>query len=312
MNILSCPDSSRPRIAAVGMWDGVHRGHRFLIDHVRAQGKRRGLTPAVVTFAAHPLTVVRPEAVPPLLSDRQERMALLDAAGVDDCILLDFDSKMRRMTAREFLTMLKDKYAVATLMVGFNNRFGRDRAEGVEAYAAIGREIGLEVIPAPEFSLRRKPVSSSRVRALIAEGNVDGAAALLGRPFTITGRVASGRQLGRTRGFPTANIEMPSEELLVPGPGAYAAVIRTPDGVRRGAMVNIGRRPTVDRPDAPVTIEAHIFDYAGEIYGQDVTLEFLRFLRPERRFDNVEALRRQLVRDERQSRRIVAKEAKIR
>ena len=286
----------------MGMWDGVHSGHRFLIDHVRALAAERSLVPSVVTFRAHPLTIVRPEAVPPLLTDLSTRLALLDAAGAADCVLLDFDARMRRLPAAEFLRMLKEDYGVDTLVVGFNNRFGHDRLEGLEAYRTIGAAIGMEVLPAPEFRHRRRPVSSSKVRALIAGGYVKKAADLLGRRFTLTGTVVSGRQLGRTIGFPTANISV-APGMLLPAAGAYACIALTPDGVRRPAMVNIGRRPTVDLPDAPLSIEAHILDFAGTIYGCPLTLEFVSRLRDERAFDGVEALRRQLGRDASATRR---------
>lgn len=278
------------------MWDGVHTGHRFLIDHVRALGAERSLVPSVVTFRVHPLTVVRPEAAPPLLTDAETRLALLDAAGVADCVLLDFDSRMRHLPAAAFLEMLKKDYGVDTLVVGFNNRFGHDRLEGLEAYRAIGAAIGMEVLPAPEFRLHRRPVSSSAVRRLLAEGKVKDAAAMLGRRFTLTGTVVSGKQLGRTIGYPTANIEV-APGMILPAAGAYACIARTPDGMRRPAMVNIGRRPTVDLPDAPLSVEAHIIDYAGTIYGEPLTLEFVSRLRDEKAFDGVEALRRQLGRD---------------
>lgn len=284
------------------MWDGVHSGHRFLIDHVRALAAERSLAPSVVTFRAHPLTVVRPEAVPPLLTDLSTRLALLDAAGVADCVLLDFDSHMRHLTAAEFLTMLKKDYGVDTLVVGFNNRFGHDRLEGLEAYRAIGSAIGMEVLPAPEFRLRRSPVSSSIVRRQLAEGKVKEAADMLGRRFTLSGTVVSGRQLGRSIGYPTANIDV-APGMILPAAGAYACIARTPDGVRRPAMVNIGRRPTVDRPGAPLSVEAHILDYAGTIYGLPLTLEFVSRLRDEKTFDGVEALTRQLGRDAAATRR---------
>lgn len=305
MNIVKPGDTGRRRIAAVGMWDGVHCGHRFLVDFVRRQAQERGLVPSVVTFRNHPLTVVRPESVPPLITGCDTRLALLDAAGVADCVLLDFNERMRRMSAREFLEMLKHRYAVDTLVVGFNNRFGHDRACGPDAYAEIGRDIDMEVIAAPEFRHRRGGVSSSVVRDLIARGCVDRARELLGRPFTLSGAVVAGRQLGRQLGFPTANINVADKAMLIPGNGVYAAVARTPDGVRRQAIVNIGRRPTVDRPGAPVTVEAHILDFAGDLYSRTLMLEFVALMRHEKAFEGVDNLKRQLQADERRARRLL-------
>lgn len=308
MNIVKPGDTGRRRIAAVGMWDGVHCGHRFLIDFVRRQSDERGLVPSVVTFRRHPLTVVRPECVPPLITDCETRLDLLGAAGVADCVLLDFNDRMRHMSAREFLEMLKQSYAVDSLVVGFNNRFGHDRACGPDAYAEIGREIGMEVVAAPEFRHGCGAVSSSVVRRLIAEGKVDSARELLGRPFTLTGTVVAGRQLGRQLGFPTANINVADKSMLLPGNGVYAVVARTPDGVRRPAIVNIGRRPTVDKPGAHVTIEAHILDFADDLYSRPLTLEFVALMRHEKAFECVDDLKMQLQTDARRARRLLKNE----
>ena len=305
MNIAKPGDTRRRRIAAVGMWDGVHLGHRFLIDFVRREALSRGLIASVVTFQAHPLTIVRPDAAPPLLTDTATRLALLDAAGAEDCVLLDFDDRMRHMTATEFLSMLKQSYGIDTLVVGFNNRVGHDRAEGFEAYTAIGRTIGMEIVKAPEFRHKRHTVSSSTVRMCLNEGNAAKARELLGRPFMIEGTVVHGRQIGRQIGFPTANIDIGNQSLITPANGVYAAVARTPDGVRRRAIVNIGRRPTVDRPDAPVTIEAHILDFAGDLYGQPVALEFFKLMRHEEAFDSLEALKKRLASDRRRAIRLL-------
>lgn len=305
MNIAKSGDTSRRRIAAVGMWDGVHCGHRFLIDFVRREAASRSLVPSVITFRNHPLTVVRPEAAPPLLTDCDTRLDLLDAAGVADCVLLDFNDRLRHMPAREFLAMLHERYAVDTLVVGFNNRFGHDRDLSRDSYAAVGLETGMEVIATPEFRRGRSRVSSSVVRSLVAEGRVDKARELLGRPFTISGTVVGGRQLGRRIGFPTANVSVPDPSLIIPGMGVYACVARTPDGVRRRAVVNIGRRPTVDVAGAPLSIEAHILDFAGELYSRTVVIEFVKNMRPERAFESLDALKNQLAADVRRARRLL-------
>lgn len=306
MNIAIPGDTSRRRIAAVGMWDGVHCGHRFLIDFVRREAVARGLVPSVVTFRNHPLTIVRPEAAPPLLTDCDTRLSLLGDAGVADCVLLDFDEHLRNMTALEFLTMLRERYAVDTLVMGFNNRFGHDRNLSRDAYAELGRSIGMEVIPAPEFRNGSQHVSSSEIRALVADGNVDTARKLLGRPFAIKGRVVHGRRLGRQIGFPTANIALPDSSLLIPGIGVYAVEVIMPDGVRRQAVVNIGRRPTVDVAGAPLTIEAHIFDFDGNLYSQMLVVGFAGLLRREHTFENLEALKRQLAADASHARQLLA------
>lgn len=291
MNTLRKPDTTRRRVAAVGMWDGVHRGHRFLIDFVRQRAAATGLTPAVVTFEGHPMLTVCPDRAPRLLTSTSGRLELLDRAGVADCILLDFNERLRSLTAREFLTMLSRDYGVSELVVGFNNRFGSDRTLEMSDYIHIGESLGMTVTPAPEFVAEGSPVSSSRIRALLSEGQPDAASSLLGRPYSLSGIVEKGKQLGRTLGFPTANLRPERPDALIPAPGVYAARAITPDGIARTAMVNIGSRPTVDTPDAPQSIEAHIFNFSGDLYGRPLSLEFLRYLRPERRFPSIEALR---------------------
>lgn len=297
MALLTAPDSSCPRIAAVGTWDGVHLGHRHLLAHLIDEGRRRGLAPTAVTFATHPLATVRPERVPRLICSLEERVSRLHDAGVTDVVVLTFDEQLRRLTAREFLEMLRRDYGVRAVMLGFNNSFGSDRLNGFDAYRRAGAEAGVEVLCAPEWCAGEEHVSSSVVRHLIAEGAVDHAAALLSRPVTISGTVVGGKQVGRTIGFPTANLEV-SATAAIPGPGVYAADATLPGGERHRAIVNIGHRPTVDHsPDARQTIEAHLLDFNGDLYGLTLSLGFLRRLRSEQRFPTLAALRSQLKQD---------------
>lgn len=281
----------RERIAAVGMWDGVHRGHRFLIDYVKIEGSYRNLTPSVITFNTHPLTIVRPHAVPPLLNTAEERFARLDEAGVDDCIILDFDENTRRMSARDFLTMLRRDFAVETLVVGYNNRFGHDRVDGIDQYREIASKIGMTVIEAPEYTGDYAPISSSVIRKLLAEGDVAEASRRLGYDYQIKGKVVDGEHIGRTIGFPTANILPESDTTLIPCPGVYAVWVTMPDGTKRQGMVNIGTRPTVtDGASANTTIEVHILDYKGFLYEEELTLHFVDRLRGEKRFPSLKKL----------------------
>ncbi len=285
------PRPERGRIAAVGMWDGVHRGHRFLIDYVKIEGNYRDLIPAVITFSNHPLSVVRPHDMPPLLNTADERLSRLEKAGVEHCILLDFDDRMRHLSARDFLNMLKQDYCVDTLVVGFNNRFGHDRVDGIEQYREIASKIGMEVIEAPEYTGDSAPVSSSIIRNLIAEGKVAEAAKRLGYDYSIKGVVVDGAHLGRTIGFPTANIKPVSDSTLLPKPGVYAVRVTMPDGTERPGMVNIGTRPTVtDGTQAEMTIEVHILDFKGFLYEEELTLHFVERLRGEKKFSSLKKL----------------------
>ncbi|MCM1076947.1 MAG: riboflavin biosynthesis protein RibF [Bacteroides sp.] len=299
MRLITKSDTSRRRIAAVGMYDGVHAGHKFLIDYLRLEAGTRGLTPSVITFSRHPLSVVRPLEAPGLLTSLEDRVRRLGAAGVDDIVILTFNDRLRYKSAKDFLEMLHKSYGIDALVLGFNNRFGHDRPKSIDEYKAIGEETGVEIIPAPEYHGAGAPVSSSNIRHHLLSGSPEKAAEALGYPYALRGIVVNGQRLGRSLGFPTANIKISNRELLVPKPGAYAAIVVTPDGERRKAMVNIGFRPTVNMSDGQgeLSIEAHILDYTGYLYDEEVTVEFVKFLRQERKFSSTDKLREQLTRD---------------
>lgn len=310
MNLITKQDTSARRIAAVGMYDGVHAGHRFLIDYLGVEARSRGLVPAVVTFSRHPLTLVRPLGAPSLLNSLDDRVRLIGEAGARDVIVLSFTDTLRHMSAREFLSELKKRFAIEALVLGFNNHFGHDNPEGMEQYRAIGREVGVEVISAPEYRGPGAPVSSSVIRSHLMDGRPDAAAALLGYNYRLLGRVTGGRRLGRTLGFPTANLRLPDGTLLIPKTGVYAAYVTTPDGVRRPAVVNVGYRPTVSDGDdsgKSLSIEAHILDFMGYIYDEEVTVEFVRYLRPEKHFASTAKLAAQIKDDIAAARKLLVK-----
>lgn len=308
MRIITGSDRSTRRIAAVGMYDGVHLGHKFLIDYLRLEAGSRGLTPAVITFSRHPLSVVRPLETPGLLTSLDDRLRQLGEAGAEDIIMLTFNDSLRRKSAREFLKMLHRSYSIETLVLGFNNRFGHDRPGAFEDYKAIGAEVGVEVVAAPEYRGAGSPVSSSVIRRHLLNGAPEKAAEALGHPYRLRGMVTHGESLGRTIGFPTANLSPSNQASLIPKAGAYAAFVTTPDGVRRPAMVNIGFRPTVSDPDAPgrLSIEAHIFDFIGYLYDEEISVEFVSFLRPEKRFSSLEKLTDQLKADAAKAKKILS------
>ncbi len=297
MELLSHIDNSRRRIAAVGMFDGVHAGHRFLLSGLRDAAAERGLDSCVVTFANHPLSVIAPDRAPRLLSTSLEKINLLGKTEIDSCIMLPFDERLRRLSAQEFMTLLRDEYGVASLMLGFNNSFGCDRSLSARDYVEIGAETGLEVLLATELPADGCHVSSSAIRREIASGDVLAASVMLGRDYSISGTVVEGKQLGRTIGFPTANIRVTDPTKLIPGNGVYAARAITADGTVYPAMVNIGHRPTVDTAGSPVSIEAHLIGLDRPIYGEELTLCFIRYMRPEQQFDSVEALKSRLALD---------------
>lgn len=291
MQILTTPQAQQRLMVSIGTYDGVHRGHRFLIEHLRQESNARGLKSGVVTFKNHPQSVVNPQYNPKTLSTLDERLALLEETGIDYCILLDFDDKLRSYSAEEFMTTLLNDYGVNALILGYDNRFGRDRINCIDGYKVIGKRIGIEVIQTPELEGN---ISSSIIRSLLLNGDVAAANVALGYDYSITGTITAGKQLGRTIGFPTANLDVNDKNKLIPSNGAYAAIAVTADDSQHKAMVNIGHRPTVDVKDTSITIEAHLLDFNRDIYGQSLTLKFIKFLRPEKRFNSLEELSAQL------------------
>ncbi len=261
------------------------------------------MTPAVVTFRNHPLALIDPARSPKRLTSHAEHTSLLRNI-VDQVIVLDFEPQLRSLTATEFLTMLHDTYNVRGLLLGFNNRVGSDHLGYGQELKDIAGSLGIRLVSGQELTAENNGrVCSSAIRKLIADGMISEATRLLGHPYALTGKVEHGKALGRTIGFPTANLAIDSPHKLLPPPGVYAGYVDF-DGVRHPVMVNIGHRPTVDTPDAPLTIEAHIIDFEGDIYNQQITLQLLERLRSEMRFPSVDALRQQLCADARAARSI--------
>lgn len=267
--------------AAIGVFDGVHRGHIHLIEQLKAEATKRGLLPAVITFSTHPLQLVNPTAAPPRICSLEERIQRLSKLGVKP-IVLDFTEELRSMSAARFLEFIHSK-GVELLMMGFNNRIGSDRKTGSELTDAP-----VEIIVGSE--LPDRGASSSLVRHAVTEGNMEEASELLGTHFTLEGEVVKGRQIGRTIGFPTANIKVNSGELLPPN-GVYAASV----GGRK-AFVNIGHRPTLDN-GGDISVEVHIPGFDGDLYGKVLKVEFLRRIRPEIKFNSLDELKAQIQRD---------------
>ena len=288
------------RAAIVGFFDGIHLGHRSLIEFVRSEADRRNLKPVAVTFTGCPREYLRPGSGPKLLSTATERLdGLRELLGTDGVVALDFNGDLASMTASEFMTMLRERYGVELLVAGFNNRFGSDRDKTFDDYVAIGREIGLEVIKAPEYD-GREGVSSSAIRKAVAEGRIAEAASMLGRNYSIAGTVATGRRVGRTIGFPTANLQPADGRILIPGGGVYAAWAETDGGKRYPAMVNVGTCPTVST-EGRQTIEANLIGFDGDLYGRRLRLEFVAWLRGEKRFDSLDDLKTRLETDRREA-----------
>ncbi len=321
-------------VATIGAFDGVHRGHQCLLKQVRRIANERNLGAIAITFRTSPRKVLG-MADAPQLSTIKERSSLLYQAGMNGVELLDFTPQMAAMTAYDFMQrILKKQLHVTVLVVGYDHRFGRGRSEGFDDYVRFGQEIGIEVVRGEACIEDGEPVSSTRIRHLLEEGEVDEAAQLLGYRYTLRGKVVDGYREGRKMGFPTANIRIDNgqqttdEEVdckLIPADGVYAVYVNVVDndnedenengqssklGARGSGlkgMLNIGYRPTLNNGQER-SIEVHILDFEGDLYGKNITVEFAHRLREERRFVNTEELTVQLLRDEEKVRELLATE----
>ena len=285
----------RELAATVGFFDGVHAGHRALIRQLRGVARERGQAAAVITFPVHPRRVLQSDYRPQLLDSFEEKLARLAETEVDECVVMDFTPALAALTARAFMERLSEEWRVRTLVVGYDHRFGHGRTEGFEEYVAHGRAVGMEVLRGTPYLLADgTAVSSSRIRALLAECRVEEAARMLTVPYRLRGHVVSGQRIGRTMGFPTANLAVDEPLKVRPGDGVYAVRAWLRGAAYRG-MLSIGNRPTLG--NQPTAVEVHLLDFAGQIYGEALEVEFVRHLRANRRFDSLEALREQLLRD---------------
>lgn len=280
-------------VATIGFFDGVHRGHRFLIEEMKQVARSKGLPSAVITFADHPRAVLHADYQPKLLNSFDEKIEQLETTGIDYCIVLDFTIELSRLSASGFIhTVLAKQLHVCTLLIGYDHRFGHDRTDGFEQYVIYGAECGIDVIQATAYDGGRIMVSSSEIRRLIELGHVEDAAYLLTYPYQIKGHIVSGYKVGRTLGFPTANVQSDEPFKVLPGIGVYAVYVYL-KGFRYEGMLYIGSRPTLNN-GTNITMEVNIFDFSGDIYNDEITVSFIRFVRGDEKFDSLEALKEQL------------------
>ena len=336
-------------VATIGSFDGVHRGHQCLLSQVRHIADERGLRAMAITFGTSPRSVLgRGDC--PQLTTADERATLLRRVGMDEVAVLDFTPQMAAMTARDFMQqVLREQLHVAVLVIGYDHRFGHGRSEGFDDYVRYGQEMGIEVVRGEACIEGGEPVSSTRIRQLLEEGEVDEATQLLGYRYTLRGKVVGGYREGRKMGFPTANIALDEGQQttdkvvdckLIPAEGVYAVWVKigqqTTDNGQRTTdktcahepqdknsfqftihnsqlaidccqlpgMLNIGYRPTLNNGKER-SIEVHILDFEGDLYGKGITVEFAHRLREERTFANTEELTEQLMRDEKMVRELL-------
>lgn len=286
----------QPVAATVGFFDGVHRGHRFLIDEVKKTAAARNLPSAIITFPEHPRAVLHTHYQPKLLNSFEEKIKQLATTGLDYCLVLPFTPELAQLPAEIFITeVLRGRLGVQTLLTGYDHRFGRNRTDGFDEYVRYGRACGLEVLRAPAFDHGLTRASSSEIRSLLATGRVEKANELLTYSYRLKGTVITGHQIGRTLGFPTANLRVDEPFKVIPGAGIYAVKVTT-GGMLYDGMLYIGDRPTLNNGPA-VSTEVHLLDFSGDLYGREIEIRFEAYLRDNIKFDSLDSLRQQLEKD---------------
>jgi riboflavin kinase/FMN adenylyltransferase len=292
-------------VVTSGTFDGVHRGHQTILARLTEIAKGSNGQSVLTTYWPHPRTVVSNDSQDlKLLTTLDEKVALLDQAGVDHLVIIPFTRSFSQLSSEEFIQqVLIEKIGTKKLVIGYDHRFGRDRQGGFDYIQAHQREYGFDVEEIPRQDVEAVGVSSSKIRTALNEGNIHTANLFLGRQYNLTGTVVKGQQLGRTIGFPTANLQVDDPNKLVPANGVYAVDVHY-GGQTFGGMLNIGFRPTV--AGTSQTIETYIFDFDKDIYGEHMTLRFREFLRPEQKFEGLPALVAQLNRDEAAARVVLA------
>jgi riboflavin kinase/FMN adenylyltransferase len=292
------PPYVRDTVITVGTFDGVHRGHRDVVERLVARARALKIPSVLVTFDPHPLEIVNPAAAPLLLTTHDEKLEVLAETGIDYMAVVPFTPNLALYSAEAFVELvLRRCFRMRELLIGYDHGFGRQRAGNVNVLRTLGERDGFRVEVVDAVSTAEgQSVSSTSIRRAIAGGDLARAAESLGRPYSVSGKVIPGAQRGRTIGFPTINLGPPPPRKLLPPEGVYAVRVQTPRGPR-GGMMNLGPRPTFG--DAATSLEAHLFDAAGDFYGAQVRIDFVKRLRETRKFASVEELKTQLAQDER-------------
>ena len=297
------PEDGSGTVITVGTFDGVHRGHWEVLQEIRRRARATGRRSVLVTFHPHPLRIVRPEHAPPLLTTPVEKKEILAESGLDWAVFLSFTPALSRYPPRRFVEeILVGRLGVKELVIGYDHGFGRGRSGDAATLREMGRELGFDVDVVPPVHAGDDAISSTRIRKAVADGDVEAARRGLGRPYSIRGLVVRGEGRGKALGFPTANLAVTSSEKLVPPPGVYAvrAILRR--GTFDGAL-HVGPRPTFR--GSPPTVEAHLMDFDGDLYGEELRVDFVERLREVRPFDSAEALVEQMRADVSRSREIL-------
>jgi riboflavin kinase/FMN adenylyltransferase len=284
-----------PLFLAIGAFDGLHLGHQAVISTSARHARDAGGTPVVVTFDPHPAKVLRPDDAPHLLTATQHKIALIRDLGVAHLLVLQFDRQFASTAPEEFVRQLiTNSRPLREICVGHEWSFGKGRAGNLALLKELGAASNFDVVGVPAVTVNGEVVSSTAIRRAVAAGDLIKATQMLGREYTILGTVKAGEKLGRTLGYPTANLSAHSEQF--PPDGVYVAEARLSGALYRG-VANLGYRPTVSTGTPERLLELHLFDLNRDIYGEEVEVRFLRYLRPEQKFENVDALAAQIGRD---------------
>jgi len=288
-------------LLTIGVFDGVHLGHKYLISQLKETAKRQHLLSGVITFRQHPQEVLSPPTKLPFLTDLTKRANLLKNEGVDAVIPLSFTTELAHLSARQFLSLLKKHLRMRGLVIGPDFALGRNREGNIDTLRSLGQDMNLSVTVIPPVMINGEVVSSTAIRNALADGDMKKALNLIGQPFSLEGQVISGAGRGSKLGFPTANIDIDPQQAL-PAEGVYATRTYIDDKAYP-SMTNIGRRPTF--PDSERTVEVLVLDYYNNLYGRELKIDIIERLRGEKQFDNAEELKQQIAEDIKQGRTIL-------
>lgn len=297
-DLTACPQVQGGCVVTIGAYDGVHLGHRALLEEVRRRAEHLGCATAVVTFDRHPAMVVRPDSAPRLLTDLDQKLELLATTGVDYTVVVEFDEARSKESPEDFVReVLVDCLRARSVVVGHDFHFGHGRKGNVALLQQMGGELGFDVLGVTLVVAEdAEAYSSTRIRQLLIEGDVEQAATLLGRAHEVRGTVEHGDKRGQQLGFPTANVAVP-DEIQLPADGIYAGWFTRADGTRHMAAISLGRRPTFYAEAHKSLLEAYVLDFDGDLYGEPARVSFITRLRGEEKFDSIDALTAQMTRD---------------
>jgi len=299
-------------VVTIGTFDGLHLGHQAVIRKLVERSQRSLTKSIVLTFKPHPQEVLTPQLPPQLLTTISEKEVILKKLGIDVLAILDFDNNLAQMKPEEFVQeFLVNRLRIGEVVIGYNFSFGQGRRGGVACLQELGKRFGFLVDVVPPIEVEGLPVSSTRIRTAIKRGDLILALKLLGRPYSLRGLVVEGEKRGRLLSYPTANLRLESKRKLIPKEGVYAVKVEV-DAREWGGMMNIGRRPTFgsekragDSQSFDLSLEVHLFDFKGELYGKEIIVHFLHWLREEVQFGAEEELKRQLTKDEEKVRDLI-------